>query len=152
MSVRDLIREEAARDGLDVMDLPDAAPDVAEPTPGRRMILLSGDAFVRRSVYHMEGTLFVAASGALEGEILWTVAASPYLAIGLAGVEFVRGAASPTNLTFSGYKMEGPFLKERYRLTLFGAEEAGVFEGASEAYGAWDARLSGSYQVVNERR
>lgn len=150
MVERDFVREKTTASGVIA---PEAAaePVVAEPAPGRRIILLSGDAHVQDSVYHMEGTLFVFADGALDGEILWTVASSPWLTIGAAGVELVRGAAESTHLTFSGYKIKGPFLKERYRLTLFGAEEAGVFEGASEAHGVWDAHLSGSYQIVTER-
>ncbi|OQW58140.1 MAG: hypothetical protein A4S17_12070 [Proteobacteria bacterium HN_bin10] len=128
----------------------DPAFDLAIAAPGRRIILLSGQALVRnRSTYLMEGTLFASSSGALEGEILWT-AAGGYCS-GAAGAEWVRGAIGPAHLRFSGYKAERPFITERYRLTLFGAEAAGVFEGASEAYGEWDARLSGRYQIVNER-
>lgn len=150
MLARDL--EMAANIGGATIDIaPDTEIVEAIAAPGRRIILLSGEALVEHSIYHMEATLFASESGALEGEILWSVSRSRYLPNDAAGVEQVRGAAAASQLTFSGYKMEGPFVKERYRISLFGAEEAGVFEGASEAYGAWDAHLSGSYQVVTER-
>jgi len=128
----------------------DAKPAPVEPAPGRRLILLSGEARVDRSVYLMEGTLFAPASGALEGEILWTVGASPWFSKGTAGAELVRGSAGSSLLQFSGYCIDRPFVKERYRLVLFGAEQVGVFQGVSEAYGVWDAKLCGRYQIVNQ--
>ncbi len=127
----------------------EAQPAAMEPAPCRRVILLSGEARVRRSVYLLEGTLFAPVCGPLEGEILWTVGKSPWPATGLSGVELVRGSADSSVLQFSGYSIEKPFVKERYRLVLYGADQAGVFHGASEAYGVWDAELSGRYQIVN---
>jgi hypothetical protein len=121
------------------------------PSPSRRTILLSGDARVHRSTYHMEGTLFAAEAGDLHGEILWTNVDNPGFPKGMAGTELVRGAATPTELHFAGYQIDRPFIKERYRLVLVGTAEAGVFSGVSEAYGVWDARLSGNYHIVFER-
>lgn len=100
----------------------------------------------------MEGTIFAPVSGQLFGEILWTNVSNPTFKVGLAGTELVRGAATETELYFSGYQIDKPFIKERYRITLGGAEpgETGTFWGISEAYGVWDARLAGSYQIVLE--
>lgn len=132
-------------------DCAENEPIAAAPEPGRRIILLSGQALVRSSTYLMEATLFASSSGALDGEILWTVSDVPGCSAGTAGVELVRGSAGPSELHFSGYRVDGPFMKERYRIFLYGTDAVGVFQGASEAYGVYDARLSGRFQVVNER-
>ena len=121
------------------------------PAPGRRIILLSGERHVPGSIFHLEATIFASPRGNAHGEILWTNVDSPRLPADMACPELVSGAADGVYLELTGYQIEPPLISESYRITLYGAAEVGVFQGICCLGGVWDARLSGTYQVVTER-
>ena len=121
------------------------------PKPVRRIILLSGDRQKADGVFHMEATIFAHSNGQARGEILWTNVNSPWVPADMACSELVRGNADGIHLELQGYQIEPPLISEGYRITLYGAEAVGVFRGVCCFRGKWDARLTGTYQVVFER-
>jgi hypothetical protein len=127
---------------------PESASPKAEPV--RRIILLSGEWWMPDSRFHLEATIFVSPGGGAEGEIFWTNIDTPFLAPDACGTELVRGAAGGMSLDLQGYRIDGPLVMDHYLISLVGDAHAGHFEGKSEAHGAWDARLSGEYQIVEE--
>jgi hypothetical protein len=131
---------------------PKTATQTPEPKaePVRRIILLSGDWWMPGSVFHLEATIF-AASGGAEGEIFWTNIDTPFLEPNASGTELVRGMSDGMSLELRGYRVDGPLVTDYYLIALIGEPKGGRFEGRSEAFGTWNGRLSGSYQVVEER-
>jgi hypothetical protein len=119
--------------------------------PVRRIILLSGEWWMPGSVFHLEATIFTANGGGADGEIFWTNIDTPFLEPNAAGTELVRGSADGMSLELKGYRVDGPLVTDYYLISLIGEAKGGRFEGKSEAFGTWNGRLSGSYQVVEEK-
>jgi hypothetical protein len=130
----------------------EAATEEPAPDARRRIILLSGEWRMPGCVLHLEATIFASDDGAAQGDIFWTNVDTPKAPADLACTELVRGTAGGMSLDLQGYKIDRPLVRERYRIMLVGEAHAGVFEGASSLHaGVWDGKLSGAYQVVEEK-
>jgi hypothetical protein len=54
-------------------------------------------------------------------------------------------------LELKGYRADPTFALDHYFISLLGDGECGAFEGVSQAFGDWDGRLRGTYQIVEQR-
>ena len=116
----------------------------------RRIILLSGQARAGDCHFHLEATIFATPDGEASGEILWTNIDTQRARADLASTEVVRGSVCFARLEFAGESIDPPLVCKRYRIVLVGGTGFGIFTGASSAYSAWDGRLSGTYQIVDQ--
>ncbi|HUF23928.1 MAG TPA: hypothetical protein VMN81_07375 [Vicinamibacterales bacterium] len=99
--------------------------------------------------YAADVRLQVAADGAVEGSIVWTLRVTPVTTdqhkIGMTGVERVRGTFDARSGTISmrGFEKNDPNTiigLDRYRL--FYAENGKVIGGITESHGTWEGVLS----------
>lgn len=130
----------------------EAGPADPAPDPRRRIILLSGEWRLPGCLLHLEATIFASGDGAAQGDIFWTNVDTPSAPADLACTELVRGTADGAIIDIRGYKIDMPLIREHYRIALLGDGRAGAFTGASSVHDEiWDAELSGTYQVVEEK-
>jgi hypothetical protein len=129
----------------------DTATSEAEPSPGRKVLFLNGEWWLRRDHFCFEGRIELS-PGSASGQLWWKVITSTSTRAGLTWTEKVSGSLCGSGLDLDCLELSNRLLvRERYRFVLAGGDEIGVFQGQADAYkGAWDARMSGQWRIVTE--